>query len=187
MEHSFALRNSEFGQMVPEHGLGADRGHGAGQLRPRHRADHEILRLPTMRRRQAPARCYGRVFLRKLCENGVQIGVLRRPDEARRYASISATTASSTPLRAGPDARGGRGARARSEGGRGPIFAAMHAVQCCLFTLFISTNVRRAPLASCRRLAQWYESRCQRPRFWVRIPPLSIGIFYRFVLHELPP
>ena len=111
MEHSFALRNSEFGQMVPEHGLGADRGHGAGQLRPRHRADHEILRLPIMWRRQAPARCYGRVFLRKLCENGVQIGVLRRPDEARRYASISATTASSTPLRGHAAAARARPAR----------------------------------------------------------------------------
>jgi hypothetical protein len=130
MEHPVALRNSEFGQMVPEHGLGADRGHGAGQLRPRHRAEHEIPRLPIMWRSQAPARCYGRVFLRKLSENGVPIGVLRRPDEARRYASISATTASSTPLHQR------RPPRARALSGRGPIFGAMHAV-CCIRYQFL--------------------------------------------------
>jgi hypothetical protein len=83
MEHPFALCDSEFGQMVPEHGLGADRGHGAGQLRPRDRAEHEIPRLPMWWRRQAPARCYGQVFVRKLSENGVPIGVLCRPDEGQ--------------------------------------------------------------------------------------------------------
>ena len=111
MEHPFALRDSEFGQMVPEHGLGADRGHGAGQLRPRHHAEHEIPRLPMQWRKQAPARCCGQAFLRKLSENGVPIGVLRRPDEGQALRLHQRHHGVVDPSLRGRDAA----ARARSE------------------------------------------------------------------------
>ena len=81
MEHPFALRNSEFGQIVPEHGLDADRELLLGQQRALGHAEHGFRGHLLRGTDQLRCAATEQAILRKVSENRAPIGPLRPPNE----------------------------------------------------------------------------------------------------------
>ena len=81
MEHPFALRDSEFGQIVPEHGLDADRELLLGQQRALGHAEHEFRSHLLRGTDQLRCAATEQAILRKFSENRAPIGPLRHPNE----------------------------------------------------------------------------------------------------------
>ena len=81
MEHPFALRDSEFGQIVPEHGLDADRELLLGQQRALGHAEHEFRSHLLRGTDQLRCAATEQAILRKVSENRAPIGPLRHPNE----------------------------------------------------------------------------------------------------------
>ena len=81
MEHPFALRNSEFGQIVPEHGLDADRELLLGQQRALGHAEHGFRGHLLRGTDQLRCAATEQAILRKVSENRAPIGPLRHPNK----------------------------------------------------------------------------------------------------------